>query len=327
MNIDSCSLVLRTTRSSTTVSTKLLVSFLALQLAGTSVPASAKSLSPARNVSADSAASASTPNSPISLLLTTPFSVPSASFPATFTSAVPATSTPIATPSPQTVAANTPDAAPIEMTAEQLGDLHMARKRYQAAIEAYHKAALDSPSVWNKLGLANQQMFILSEAKKDYETALKLDPKNPDVLNNLATIYYASKDYAYAERFYRRALKLEPKSAIIYKNLGTDLIAEDKLKKGWQAYQSALSIDPQVFERENQYRVGEPTAALKRGAMNYFLAKSYAHLGKYDLAIGYLRMAIDEGYTDRRKIIGDSEFASLKGLPAFEELLSAQRVQ
>jgi len=210
---------------------------------------------------------------------------------------------------------------------EQLGDLQMVRKRYQAAIQAYMQVSPKSPAVWNKMGIANQQMFINEEARKDYGIALKLDPKNPDFLNNLATVYYSLKEYSLAERMYRKALKYSQKSALIYKNLGTDLLAEDKFKKGWDCYQVALSIDPEIFERVSSLRIGEPTPTQKRGAMNYYLAKSYARVGMPDLAVGYLRMAIDEGFTDRKKVMADKEFASLHDIVAFQQLIAEQVVQ
>jgi Tfp pilus assembly protein PilF len=170
-------------------------------------------------------------------------------------------------------------------------------------------------------------MFVTEAAKKSYETALKLDSKNPDVMNNLGSIYYSLKEYAIAEHFYRKALKFRPKSALIYKNLGTDLLAENKFKKGWECYQTALGIDPDIFERTYQLRIGEPTPVQKRGAMNYYLAKSYARVGMPDRAVGYLRMAIDEGFTDRKKVLADKEFASLHGSSAFNQLIAEQQVQ
>jgi len=215
-------------------------------------------------------------------------------------------------------------AVPSNLTPEQLGDLHMARRRYQAAIQTYHQMPHISPAVWNKIGMANQQMFILEDAKKSYENALKLDPKNPDILNNMGTVYYSLKQFSNAEKYYRKALKQSPKSALIYKNLGTNLMAQDKFKKGWDCYQAALAIDPEIFERSFQYRVGEPTPAQRRGAMNFYLAKSYVRVGMNDRAVDYLRMAIDEGFTDRKKVLADKEFASLRGIPSFEQLLMEQ---
>lgn len=212
-----------------------------------------------------------------------------------------------------------------QMSPEETGDLHMARRRYQAAIEAYSHASTKTAVVWNKTGMAQQQLFDLADAKKSYEASLRLSPKNPDVLNNLATVQYALKDYGNAEKLYRKALKFSPKSALIYKNLGTNLLAENKFKKGWESYQEALSLDPQIFERVNQFRVEEPTPAEKRGAMNYYLAKTYARAGNSDRAIDCLRRAINEGFTDRRKIMADLEFASLHGMTAFQELFPQSR--
>lgn len=242
-------------------------------------------------------------------------------------------STPAPAPVLQTVSGDAPHTTlqPLQpdstLTPEQIGDLQMVRKHYQAAIQAYQGIFPKSASVWNKLGIANQQMYMTEEAKKDYQNALKIDPHNPDVMNNLGSVYYSMKEYGFAERMYRKALKIKPKSALIYKNLGTNLLAADKFKKGWECYQTALTIDPEIFERVNQLRIGEPTPTQKRGAMNYYLARSYARVGMPDLAVGYLRMAIDEGFTDRKKVMADKEFASLRGLSAFERLIAEQQVQ
>jgi tetratricopeptide (TPR) repeat protein len=228
---------------------------------------------------------------------------------------------------PQSVSVGAPAQLESSLTPEQLGDLQMVRKRYQAAVEAYSQVSPKTSSIWNKIGIAYQQMFVTEAAKKNYTMALKLNPKNADAINNLGSVYYSLKEYGQAERLYRKALKINPKSALVYKNLGTDLLAEDKFKKGWECYQTAITIDPGIFERINQLRIGEPTATQKRGAMNYYLAKSYARVGMPQLAVGYLRMAIDEGFTDRKKVLADKEFASLRGLSAFEQLISEQQMQ
>jgi len=215
---------------------------------------------------------------------------------------------------------------PEALTPVETADLHMARKRYQAAIQIYSQLPVKSAEVWNKLGIANQQMLIVAEARS-YEMSLKLNPKNPDVWNNLGSLYYSQKDYGSAERYYRKALKLSPKSSLIYKNLGTAMLAENKVKKGWQCYQTALTLDPQIFERSSQYRVGGPTASQTRGAMNYFLAVSYLHVGKMDRAVDYLRMAIDQGYTDRKKAMVDKEFSSMHSFTPFLQLVSEEQRQ
>lgn len=211
---------------------------------------------------------------------------------------------------------------PVQLSPEELGDLHLARRRFQAAIESYQQVPVKTALIWNKVGMAHQQMLSMDEARKSYQTALKLDPKNPDILNNMGTIYYSMKDYGNAEKYYRKALKLNPKSALIYKNLGTALLAGNKFRKGWDCYQSALAIEPDIFERSYPYRIGEPTPALKRGAMNYYLALSYARAGNSTRAVDYLRMAINEGFTDRHKVMVDKDFAVLRTNEAFVQLIA-----
>ena len=45
----------------------------------------------------------------------------------------------------------------------------MAHQRYQAAIEAYKKAPTDDAAVWNKMGIAYQMMFNLTDAMHCYQ--------------------------------------------------------------------------------------------------------------------------------------------------------------
>lgn len=209
-------------------------------------------------------------------------------------------------------------------TPEQLGDALMAHQRYQAAIEAYKKAPTNNADVWNKMGIAYQLMFNLTDAMHCYRTSYKLNSKSSNVLNNLGTVYDALKQYHNAEKMYRKALKIDPQSALILKNLGTNLLAQHKYSKGWQEYQAALRADPQVFENNSRPRIENPASVSDRGAMNYYMAKGCAKAGMSQQAIEYLRLAINEGYTNPKKIIADNEFANLHGIPEFEQLLASQ---
>lgn len=222
----------------------------------------------------------------------------------------------------------TPHAAAAEPkftpTPEELADSLMAHQRYQAAIEAYKKAPANSAEVLNKMGVAYQLLFDQLDAARCYQAALKLNPKNPIVLNNLGTIYITLKQYATAEKMYRKALKYDPRSALYLKNLGSALLADHKYKKGWEVYQQALAIDPKIFERAGGVRVENPASLQDRGAMNYYMAKGCVKAGETERAIHYLRMALNEGFTSPKKIIEDSEFAALRDLPEFQQMLAAQ---
>lgn len=231
-----------------------------------------------------------------------------------------------AAPPGQTVSAAVPKPNP-DATPEQLADSLMAHQHYQAAIAQYKKAPQNLAEVWNKMGVAYQMMFNLEDAVRCYETALKLEPKNAVVMNNLGTVYVSLKQFSKAEKTYRKALKLNPKSALVHKNLGTALLAEHKYKKGWEEYQNALADDPDIFKNTNSVRVENPASVQERGAMNYYMAKGCVRAGQAERAIEYLRMAINEGFTTPKKIAADQEFLALRGLPAFEQMIAAQRAQ
>ena len=99
-------------------------------------------------------------------------------------------------PSPAAVpsASGPATAAPRQPTDEEIGDSLTAHQRYQAAIAAYAKAPEMTADIWNKMGIDYQMMFNSADASRCYKESLKLDPRNPQVLNNLGTVYASSKD-------------------------------------------------------------------------------------------------------------------------------------
>ncbi len=211
-------------------------------------------------------------------------------------------------------------------TPEQLGDSLEARQRYQAAIAAYSKVTDPSANLWNKMGIAYQMMYNLKDAIRCYNASIKLDSRNSSVLNNLATVYDSLKEYGVAERYYRKANKIDPRAALILRNLGSNQLSQHKYKKGWAAYQSALAIDPQIFDSHTSTSVANPASTQDRGAMHYYMAKGCMSAGNPECAIQNLRLALNEGYTNPRKIANDQSFASLRELPAFQQLIAAQSV-
>lgn len=231
------------------------------------------------------------------------------------------TSVPAAAPAQSAASPHTPP------TQEQLGDSLMAHQRYQAAIGAYSKSPQLTAAIWNKMGIAYQMMFNDNEAVRCYKESLKIDPDNPQTLNNMGTVYASMKSYGAADRMYRKAMKLDPKSARILKNYGTNLLAEHKYNKGWDAYKQALALDPEIFASSDGPTVEDPSNIQERGAMNYYMAAGCAHAGYVECALQYLRLALNEGFTTRKKVQSDIEFASLRGDPGFKKLLSEERNQ
>lgn len=211
-----------------------------------------------------------------------------------------------------------------QATPEEIGDSLTARQHYQAAIASYEKAPEKTASLWNKMGIDYQMMFNSRDALRCYKESLKLDSRNSQVLNNLATVYASLKDFGQADKTYRKALKYDPQSAVIYKNMGTNLLAEHKYDRGWDAYKRAIALDPQIFSDHSSPVVENPASVQERGAMNYYMALGCVRAGYTDCALQYLRMALDEGFVTRKKVATDAEFASLRSNAAFQQLLKEE---
>jgi len=210
------------------------------------------------------------------------------------------------------------------LSPEQLGDLYEIRGHYQAAIDAYSQVIPRTSAVWNKTGIAYQMMFAFKDAARCYKESFKLDPHNAVPLNNLGTVDDELKDFSSAERMYRKALKIDPDSAMILKNLGTNLFVQGKNDQGWDVYQRALVINPRIFEDHFGPKTDDPIPARARGVANYYKARSCARAGLADCAVGYLRLALNEGFANSSKIALDSEFSRLRANPAFQQLLAGE---
>lgn len=216
--------------------------------------------------------------------------------------------------------ASAPDLPPISN--ELRGDIYMARKMYLDAIDMYRLGPKNSPVLANKIGIAFHQMLQLQLAKKQYERAIKLDPKYSEAINNLGTIYYANKNYRKAISLYKRALRVSSPSASIYSNLGSAYFARKDYKEATAYYEKALELDPLVFEHHSSFgTLMQERTVDERAKFHLYLAKMYAHFGDKAHALIYLRKALEEGVKDRSKIPDMPEFATLKTDPAFKDLM------
>ena len=228
-------------------------------------------------------------------------------------------------PSQVSSAASAP--AERQLTAEEVGDLFMARKQYREAAGAYKQLADLHPrnAVYlNKLGIAFHQQAALSLALKYYERSAKGDPKYADAQNNIGTIWYQRKKYGKAIKAYQKALKVREDMPVLYSNLGYAYFEDKKYEESIAAFRTALAKDPQFFEH-NASRNGsllQDRSVSDRGRFYYLLAKSFAEAGNTERCILYLRKAKDEGYAALADVNKDPAFTAVLKDPAVQELLA-----
>jgi len=215
------------------------------------------------------------------------------------------------------------------LTPEMRGDIYMARKMFREAIDTYDAPNSKNAVLWNKTGIAYHQLTQLDRARKAYQQAIKFKPDYMEAINNLGTVYYAEKSFRRAISYYQRAIKLDPddpKTASIYMNLGTAFFARKQYQQCAEANQKALQLDPEVFERHGNYGIMlEERNVEERAKYHYYLAKMYAKTGRNELAIQYLRKALEEGFKEKDKLVKDPEFASMRDTPEFKQLLTAEQ--
>ena len=224
------------------------------------------------------------------------------------------------TPASQPLA-QIPESARPQLSAQERGDIFMARKMYREAIETY-KEAPETAVLMNKIGIAYHQLTDRNDAEKYYRLAVKLDPNYTEAMNNLGTIYYSRQSYRRAINQYKKVLRIKPETASTLANLGSAYFARKQYELASENYQKALAIDPNVFESRNGTgSVVRDRTVGDRPTFFYYLAKSYAKAGMLEQALNYIRKSLEEGFKERKKFLDEPEFAGLQKDAEFQKLM------
>lgn len=211
------------------------------------------------------------------------------------------------------------------LTFEERGDIFMARKSYEDAVDYYYRALkqtrFDNAIVWNKLGIAYQQLQNFSASRKAYNQAIRHQKDYTEPMNNIGTTYFMEKKYGKSVKFYLRAIKLSPDSASYHLNLGTSYMHMKKYNESVEEYRTALSLDPNIFGQRSAFG----TTIEARGAdpeYYFYLGKVFASLGRAEDAVRSLRRALEDGFKDRKRILDDPDFMKISQNPAYVELMN-----
>ena len=225
-------------------------------------------------------------------------------------------------------AAATQDSAPPaeKMTPREVAELHadilMARKEFLDAARAYDdilKTDPNSAELFNKMGVAYQQLVDLNRAERCYKKAMHADKHFASAVNNVGTVEYEKRHYGKAVDYYQKALELSVDMAPVYANMAYAYIEEKKYPEAMAAFGKAVAIDPTVLEvKGGNGTVIQQRTTTDPGLFYFFVAKSYAIAGDAERAAHYLRLSRDDGY---------KQFASAQTDPAFAKVIKDPRVQ
>lgn len=203
---------------------------------------------------------------------------------------------------------------------ETEGDSLRAQKEYLDSID-YYRAALqkgETAILHNKVGIALLQLSRYSDARREFERAVKLDKHYGEAHNNLGVTYYVDRRYGAAIREYRRAIKVNDDAASFHSNLGSAYFANKDIDNAMKEYIRALQLDPTIFDHQPAGGVSAKLATPEdRAHFHYVIAKMYGSRGDSERCRLYLAKANEEGYPYVKDALKDNEFAQLRKDPTF----------
>jgi tetratricopeptide (TPR) repeat protein len=151
---------------------------------------------------------------------------------------------------------------------------------------------------------ATDQQHLHEQARRAYQQALKLDPKNLDALSALGNLYVTMKDYPRALETLHRATELAPQKAGAWYELG---MCQSRLKD-WQpaltALQKSVELEPENRQFVHAYgyclaRAGKYDASIAAftridgpAMAHYNLGRMLLHMNEEPLARQHLQQAI-----------------------------------
>jgi tetratricopeptide (TPR) repeat protein len=210
------------------------------------------------------------------------------------------------------------NADPVEL--EQQGDQFRAQKAYLDSIDYYRAAMKTSESavLHNKIGMCLLQLRRDSEARKEFQRAIKGNKDYAEAYNNLGALYYNLRKYGAAIREYKKAIKLNDESASFHSNLGGAYFSQKDFERASREYQRAIQIDPDIFQRQSSASAISIrlVGSNDLGHFHYVMAQMYGQHGDQEHCRFYLSKANEEGYPIK-DALRDNEFAGLRKKPEF----------
>jgi tetratricopeptide (TPR) repeat protein len=208
--------------------------------------------------------------------------------------------------------------------AEEKGDLARIHKNFESAIGDYQTAIRLEPRdavLYNKLGIAKLQMRDRSGARKSFKRSLDLDPHNANVLNNMGALYYLDKKYNDAIRYLKQSLALDESSASCHLNIAEAWLGLGQMDRAMTEYARALELDADVLSSAEDGVIAQVRTPEQRARINYLIAKAYAKRGNVEGALDYLKRAKDGHYADLHKLYEDKDFTAVWSDPRLEKIV------
>ena len=171
-----------------------------------------------------------------------------------------------------------------------------------------------SGSAYSNLGTITFYEGHFERSAQYFDKAVKLEPRDSELWGNLGDAYRwspggrakALSAYSKAASLVREGLRVNPKSYRLLGDLSTYEAKSSHIKQAIRDLQKALPLAPKDYQ------------LMYNAAIVYHLA------GQQPKALDYLRRAVDGGYP-AQSIRMDPEWASMKGISEFQEIIGSEK--
>ena len=133
-----------------------------------------------------------------------------------------------------------------------LGIARYRMQRYRAGLESMQRALELDPelpvaaSLHLFMGRAWAELGDTAAAAEHYERALRIEPRNPEVLDHPAMARFGQRRYEDALALYRTLLEIDPDNALTHSNAGAALFHLGRPQEALQSIERALALDPDL---------------------------------------------------------------------------------
>jgi len=203
------------------------------------------------------------------------------------------------------------------------GQSHFALLKYLEAsrLNPYHEV------IFNKLAIAYSRLQQFPQAEKAIERAIRLEPRYASAHNTIGIVYLANLSNKRAIRSFQEAIRLKPEEANFYVNLGQTFLREGKYQEGLRTYQKALELDPDILDNANVIELTPQSAEVVTEERLYQMARVFAELGNKQSCLEYLGKALSAGFSDGRRLLGDTAFEKFFEDAEFIDLIALYGVE
>jgi tetratricopeptide (TPR) repeat protein len=151
-----------------------------------------------------------------------------------------------------------------------------------------------------------EQEALLDQARRMYQQALQVEPKNLEAARSLARLYARQRDHERAVATYQKALKYHPKEISLWSELGMVHAQQKEWEPALKAFRKAHELDPE--NRQSAHNLGfclaragrydESLALLQKtdgeAKGHYNLARMLHHMQQDDLSRQQLQLALQK---------------------------------